>query len=65
MGVGIAARVRETEGLDSPLPFLSLPYTSHKLRDVSFKLVLKPKNSFSWPSHKEKTKTQHNAVQKS
>ena len=42
--------------------FLPPPYTSHKLHDVNFKLAFKPKNSFSWPSHKEKNPTQCSAA---
>ena len=44
-----------------PPTFLPPPYSSHKLHDVSFKLVLQPKNSFSWLSHKEKNPTQCSA----
>ena len=44
-----------------PPTFLPPPYSSHKLHDVSFKLVLKPKNFFSWLSHKEKNPTQCSA----
>ena len=56
VGVGNAARVRETGGLD-PLPFVLPLYTSHKLHEAS-NWFLKLKNSFSWLSHKAKATMQ-------
>ena len=38
-----------------PLTSLPPPYTSHKLHDISFKLVFKTWKPFTWFSHQEKT----------